>query len=90
VGELVEAYPGFIETGGDSRTNPVRAGFAALMAGPWGRAAAGDLVRRTEKPDARPGRDFPARCSAARRTVAADIARMGSRLDLGRWGVPGL
>ncbi len=82
--DLVEAYPGFIETGGDSRTNPVRAGFAALMAAPGGRAAAADLVRRTGELDARLERDFPGRYAAAKGTVAEDVAWMRSWLDSGR------
>jgi hypothetical protein len=78
--DLVEAYPGFIATGGDSRTNPVRGGFAALVAAPGTRPAALDLLRRTGELAARLDRLFPGSYGDARRTVAQDVAWMRGRL----------
>jgi hypothetical protein len=82
--DLVEAYPGFIATGGDSRTNPVRARFAALRAAPETRPAALDLVRRMEELDARLAKGFPDRFGAARETIGGDIGWMRRQLGPGR------
>ena len=78
--ELVGAYPGFIATGGDSRTNAVRLRFSALAAAPAARPAAGAFVRQVEGLDARLRADFPGRFDAAKRTVADDIAWMRRQL----------
>lgn len=82
--DLVEAYPGFIITGGDSRTNPVRGRFAALLAATGGRPAAGDFVRKVDELHGRLGRDFPGQFEAAKQTVTGDIAWMRRQLDTGR------
>ena len=81
--DLVGAYPGFLATGGDSRTNPVRARFAALQAAPGTRPAAADLVRRMEELDARLAEAFPGRFGAAKATVGGDITWMKRRLGPG-------
>jgi hypothetical protein len=82
--DLVEAYPGFIIMGGDSRTNPVRGKFAALWAKPETRPAAADYVRQMEDLDTRLKEDFPHRFDAAKETVGGDIDWMKQQLDAER------
>ena len=71
---LVEAYPGFIVTGGGTGANPVRGKFAAIRAVPEGRSAAEDLVREIENLTGRLAQEFPAQFTACRNTLAGDVA----------------
>ena len=78
--DLVEAYPGFLVTGGSTGSNPVRAKFGALLAAPETRPAAQDFLRRVEALAARLAREFPDQFRAARKTVESDAAWMTQKL----------
>ena len=78
---LVELYPGNLACG-VPRTdyNSLAEEFGRLLAGPDGRAAAGELVVRAEAVAAALDPQFPSRFADARRMLRADIARLRSLL----------
>ena len=78
--ELVEAYPGFIVTGGHTSTNPVRKRFDTLIAEEGSHAAALELCHHIEDIETRLGKEFPQQFVAARKTVADDVAWMKQKL----------
>jgi hypothetical protein len=72
--ELVEAYPGFLVTGGGTRANAIRAKLEALSEAPESREAAETLLRKMEGILERLESQFPNLFSDARKTVRDDIA----------------
>ena len=76
--ELVEVYPGFLVTGGDTGTNPVRTQFQALAAEPNSRAAQ-EFLSRMEALAAESDTNFPGQFGDAKKNIAADIAWMKQR-----------
>jgi len=74
--DLVGTYPGFLATGGDSGTNPVRTRFASLFAMPESRPAARALARQTESLEARLEKAFPGSFDDAKESVRDDIRWM--------------
>ena len=73
--ELIETYPGFIVTGGNTGTNPVRDKFNSLS-GKSDFTAAQQLLHRVEKLVSQMEKDFPAQFDNAKKTVADDVAWM--------------
>jgi hypothetical protein len=78
--DLVEAYPGFIVTGGRTSANPVRKTFERLAAQHDAHAAALEFCHQIEDISTRLAREFPHQFPATRKTVADDVAWMNQRL----------
>ncbi|NLC57666.1 MAG: hypothetical protein GX774_12575 [Armatimonadetes bacterium] len=76
--ELVEAYPGFLVTGGGTGTNASRSRFDSLTPSS---PAARRFVRHLEDLATRLAREFPRQFEASRQTLAADVAWMRQRLE---------
>jgi hyaluronoglucosaminidase len=72
--ELVEAYPGFLFTGGGTGANPVRNKFKQLAGGPDARAAAQKFLQQIENLSARLAKEFPREFNDAKKSVADDVA----------------
>ena len=79
--ELIEAYPGFIVTGGGTGANPVRDKFNKLTREPDAGAAAREFLHEMENLSARFQNGFPGQFDDAKETVAADIAWMNQKLN---------
>ncbi len=77
--DLVQAYPGFLVTGGGTGTNPQRQRFADSLAGGHSDAARATL-RRLRNLATRMARAFPQRFEAAQQTLAGDITWMEQQL----------
>jgi hypothetical protein len=79
--DLIEAYPGFIVTGGGTGANPVRDKFGALVAVPESRAAAQDCIRQMEDLTARLDREFPDQFPACLKTLRNEVNWMKKQFD---------
>jgi hypothetical protein len=77
--ELVETYPGFLVTGGNTGTNPVRDRFNTLLAEP-DRTGADKWMRHMEDISGRLRDEFPGEFAATKTTVDNDIAWMKAKL----------
>jgi hyaluronoglucosaminidase len=77
--EMVEAYPGFLFTGGGPGTNPVREQFKKLAGQPGSQTAARQLLQQIEDLSTRLTKEFPREFGAAKKTVANDVAWMKSQ-----------
>lgn len=78
--ELVEAYPGFIVTGGGTGNNPVRAKFENLIK-EQSRGEALAFVQHMEDVSTRLDKEFPDHFRASRKTVADDVTWMKGQLN---------
>ena len=77
--ELVEAYPGFIVTGGGTGSNPVRIKFEKLLH-EESQADAIKFMQRMEGISARFTKEFPNQFRASQQTVANDVAWIKQKL----------
>lgn len=73
--ELIEAYPGFIATGGGPGANAVREEFKKLSSEPDSKSAR-TFIQRMEDFSAKLNQEFPGEFDAAKKTVADDLAWM--------------
>ena len=71
--ELVEAYPGFLVTGGGTGTSAVRGGLGALQAKSASGSAAKDFVRHLQDILERLEKEFPNQFFATKKTLRDDI-----------------
>lgn len=78
--ELVEAYPGFIVSGGGSGTNPVRGKLGGIIASQNSPSAAQDFIHRIEDLSDRLTKLFPAQFLATKKTILDDIDWMKQQL----------
>lgn len=79
--DLVEAYPGFIVTGGATGTNPVRAKLGGILARSDYRSEALNLIERIDGIASRLFKFFPQRFTATKRTLQNDVAWMKQQLS---------
>ena len=79
---LVEAYPGFIVTGGGTGTNPVRAKVGSILAGSDSRSAGQSFIQHIEEISSRLAKEFPGQFRATKKTILDDIDWM--KQELGR------
>jgi AraC-like DNA-binding protein len=79
--DLVEAYPGFIVTGGATGTNPVRAKLGNILARPDYQSDTLNLIERIEDITSRLAKYFPQRFSATRKTLEDDVTWMKQQLS---------
>ena len=79
--ELVEAYPGFLFSGGGTGTNPVRNKFEKLAGETDAHAAARQFLQPIEDLFARLTKEFPGQFNDAKKSVAADIAWMSQKFN---------
>ncbi|HEX3720862.1 MAG TPA: beta-N-acetylglucosaminidase domain-containing protein [Verrucomicrobiae bacterium] len=70
---MMEAYPGFLVSGGGTSTNPVREKMKATLAGRNQESVAKDLILRMEQIHAGLLREFPSQFPSTKKTVKADI-----------------
>lgn len=77
--EMIEAYPGFIATGGGPGTNPVRNQFRKLI-GESDPGAATIFIHQMENLSDRFSREFPDQFQEARKIIAIDVAWMKGQL----------
>ena len=78
--DLVELYPGFVITGGNTGTNPVRVRFERLMGKNGNENAARELCRHLEEISARFNKEFPDQFQPANQTVENDIVWMKKKM----------
>lgn len=78
--EMVDAYPGFIRTGGHTATNPVRDTFNHLLTRKDSPNAAKEYCAKIEGLSARLAKEFPQQFLAGQKTVVDDVVWMKSRL----------
>ncbi len=78
--DLVEAYPGFLVTGGGTGANPVRNRFTSLLADPDASRDARAFLERLQDLSRRLAREFPTQFDAAKQTIAGDIQWMRQQL----------
>ena len=79
--DLVEAYPGFIVTGGATGTNPVRAKLANILARSDYQSDALNLIERIEGITTRLTKFFPQRFAATKKTLQDDVGWMKQQLS---------
>ena len=79
--KLVEAYPGFLVSGGGTGTNPARMKLRSLVGNKTSHSSAERFLHHLQDIDVRLAKEFPSRYVAARKTVESDIAWMAQQLS---------